>query len=58
MTFKQGVYDITTFVSEHPGGDQIMLAAGSSVEPFWILYGVHNDSQILEMLETMRIGKS
>ncbi|KAF2905039.1 hypothetical protein ILUMI_01140 [Ignelater luminosus] len=56
VTFKQGVYDITKFVSEHPGGDQIMLAAGSSVEPFWLLYAVHNNPQVLNMLESMRIG--
>lgn len=56
MTFKQGVYDITNFVSEHPGGDQIMLAAGNSVEPFWMLYAAHNNSQVFEILETMRIG--
>lgn len=56
MTYKQGVYDITNFVSEHPGGDQILLAAGSSVEPFWLLYAVHKNPHVLDILETMRIG--
>lgn len=54
--YKNGVYDITNFVSEHPGGEQILLAAGSSVEPFWMLYGVHKNPEILELLESMRIG--
>lgn len=56
VTYKNGVYDITDFVSQHPGGEQIMLAAGSSVEPFWMLYGVHKSQQILDLLESMRIG--
>ncbi|KAB0801630.1 hypothetical protein PPYR_03816 [Photinus pyralis] len=56
VIFRRGVYDITSFVEEHPGGDQIMLGAGNSIEPFWLLYGVHNQIQIYEMLEKMRIG--
>ncbi|XP_017781058.1 PREDICTED: probable sulfite oxidase, mitochondrial [Nicrophorus vespilloides] len=56
VTFKQGVYDITKFVTEHPGGEQILLAAGSSVEPFWMLYGVHKSNFVYEILESMRIG--
>ncbi|KAJ3650303.1 hypothetical protein Zmor_022000 [Zophobas morio] len=56
VTYKEGVYDITDFVTEHPGGDQILLAAGSSVEPFWLLYAVHNNPHVLQILETLRIG--
>lgn len=56
VTFKQGVYDITNFIDEHPGGDKIMMAAGGSVEPFWLMYGVHKQPEILAMLETYRIG--
>ncbi|KAF5270339.1 hypothetical protein FQR65_LT05527 [Abscondita terminalis] len=56
VTFRQGVYDITNFVNEHPGGDQILLGAGNSVEPFWLLYGVHNKPEIYDMIESMRIG--
>jgi len=42
VTFRGGVYDITTFVQNHPGGvDKIMTAAGQSVEPFWSLYRQH-----------------
>ncbi|RZC37714.1 sulfite oxidase, mitochondrial [Asbolus verrucosus] len=56
VTYKEGVYDITDFVIEHPGGDQILLAAGSSVEPFWMLYAVHNNPHVLQQLEALRIG--
>lgn len=33
-----------------------MLGAGSSVEPFWMVYGVHKKKEILELLEKYRIG--
>lgn len=56
VVYKQGVYDITNFIMKHPGGDKILLAAGSSVEPFWMMYGIHKDDKILRMLEEMRIG--
>ena len=41
VTFKHGVYDITDFVSKHPGAKNILMAAGGSLEPFWNLYAVH-----------------
>uniref|UniRef100_A0A8D9A398 sulfite oxidase n=1 Tax=Cacopsylla melanoneura TaxID=428564 RepID=A0A8D9A398_9HEMI len=56
VVFKQGVYDITQFVQMHPGGDIIMKAAGSSIEPFWAMYGVHMQDEVFELLETYRIG--
>ena len=57
VTYKQGVYDITDFVSKHPGGDKIMLGAGGSVEPFWRLYGQHlHLPHVSYMMEDMRIG--
>mmetsp|Transcript_27669 Transcript_27669/g.94435 ORF Transcript_27669/g.94435 Transcript_27669/m.94435 type:complete len:490 (-) Transcript_27669:114-1583(-) len=58
VTYKDGVYDITDFVRNHPGGsDKIMLAAGGAVDPFWNLYRQHlNTPAPLEMLEQMRVG--
>lgn len=46
-SFKHGVYDITDFVDKHPGGDQILLAAGGSLEPFWMLYAAHQTPQVI-----------
>lgn len=46
VSFKCGVYDITDFVKEHPGGDKIMMAAGASTEPFWELYAVHKTDEV------------
>nr|XP_031843225.1 probable sulfite oxidase, mitochondrial [Nomia melanderi] len=57
VTFKQGVYDITDFIDKHPGGpSKIIMAAGSSIEPFWAIFSNHNTSEIYELLESMRIG--
>ncbi|KAG5873360.1 hypothetical protein JTB14_022963 [Gonioctena quinquepunctata] len=56
VTYKEGVYDITDFVEGHPGGNQILMAAGSSVEPFWLLYGIHKNPHVYSILETYRIG--
>lgn len=58
MTYKDGVYDITDFVEGHPGGDVIMMAAGNAIDPFWNLYAVHKQPEILKILETYRIGKA
>ncbi|CAG9861184.1 unnamed protein product [Phyllotreta striolata] len=56
VTYKEGVYDITNFIDTHPGGDQILLAAGSSVEPFWLLYSIHENPHVYKILESYRIG--
>ncbi|XP_076166172.1 sulfite oxidase isoform X2 [Ptiloglossa arizonensis] len=57
VTFKQGVYDITDFIEKHPGGSsKIMMAAGSSIEPFWTIFANHNVPEVYELLESMRIG--
>ncbi|VDN05014.1 unnamed protein product [Thelazia callipaeda] len=53
---REGVYDITDFVENHPGGDKILLAAGNSVEPYWQIYQQHRTPEILQMLEEFRIG--
>eukprot|EP01084_Bolivina_argentea_P309155 534727_1 len=58
VTYKGGVYDITEFVESHPGGmNKIKLASGKDLEPFWRLYGVHKQKEVLEILEELRIGR-
>ncbi len=37
--------------------NKIKLASGKDLEPFWRLYGVHKQSEVLEILEELRIGK-
>jgi hypothetical protein len=50
VTYKDGVYDITDFVAEHPGGAKIMLAAGGAVDPFWALYAAHQKEEVRRRL--------
>lgn len=59
VTFKDGVYDITKFIANHPGGvDKIMLAAGQDIEGFWNVYRQHYNSPLpQELLAGMRIGQ-
>ena len=43
------------FIPMHPGATKLLMAAGSSVEPFWAMYAVHlNNPAIYEMLERFR----
>lgn len=57
VTYKDGVYDITEFIEQHPGGaERIMLAAGGAVDPFWSLYQQHMVDKVLNILKQYRIG--
>ena len=58
-TYKKNVYDITSFIDNHPGGkDKIMLSAGKSIEPYWNIYKQHtnNPDIINDILNPMKIG--
>jgi len=59
VIYKDGVYDITSFIENHPGGaDKIMLAAGKSIVPFWHIYQQHYNSKLpLQVLDSLQIGK-
>lgn len=58
VTYKGGVYDITDFIADHPGGSRILLAAGKSIEPFWRLYQLHvSRGNAAKILEPLLIGK-
>lgn len=56
VSYGDGVYDITKFVEMHPGGNQILEAAGGPVEPFWEIYAQHDEPFVRELLEEYRIG--
>lgn len=51
------MFDITDFIAIHPGGNKILLAAGSAVEPFWELYNVHKNEEVFKLLQEMKIGR-
>ena len=50
MTYRSGVYDVTDFIARHPGAQNIMLAAGGDVQPFWDIYSVHKGNDQVENL--------
>ena len=54
-TYENNVYDITDFVTSHPGGKQkIMLAANTQLEPYWNLYKQHFKPEVFQLLENMK----
>ena len=47
VTYKEGVYDLTEFAVNHPGGaDKLLMARGGPIEPFWEQYPFHKEEQI------------
>jgi hypothetical protein len=58
-TFGNGVYDITGFIENHPGGsDKVVLAAGGRLENYWNLYRQHYSSPApRQHLARMCIGR-
>lgn len=58
VTYKDGVYDVTEWVDQHPGGAaRLMLAAGGAIDPYWAMYAQHNTDQVRGILEGYRIGR-
>lgn len=57
VTYKCGVYDVTSFIKQHPGGvKRIMLAAGSDIERYWKQFTIHDEDAVRDILESHRIG--
>ncbi|KAL1852651.1 hypothetical protein Plec18170_005783 [Paecilomyces lecythidis] len=50
------IYDITDFISAHPGGDVILRACGGSVDPYWKIFSFHQKQEVLDILEQYYIG--
>jgi len=57
VTRGDGVYDVSKFVTGHPGGPaRLMLAAGGAIDPFWSMYAQHDTAQVRDILEGYRVG--
>ena len=51
VCYGGAVYDVTTFLHEHPGGlDTLLHAAGQDLEAFWNKYPVHYRKDVLSIL--------
>lgn len=57
ITYQKGVYDITRFVSVHPGGDVFAKVAGKAIDDDWAALPFHAKGPAKKMLHEMRIGK-
>ncbi len=55
-SYRGGVYDLTSFLKAHPGGDRIEMANGLDLEPFWEVYRLHFRPHIQHLVEDFRIG--
>ncbi|XP_057873741.1 cytochrome B5-like protein [Cryptomeria japonica] len=54
IIIKDKVYDVTSYVEEHPGGDSILAHAGDdSTEGF---YGPQHASRVFDMVDEFYIG--
>ncbi len=51
------VYDITDWISAHPGGLVILQAAGSSIDAFWKIFTIHQKQEVYDILATYKIGE-
>lgn len=57
VMYEDKVYDITDWVGAHPGGEVILRAAGSSIEPYWNIFSIHKTPYVREILEQYLVGK-
>lgn len=56
VIYQDKVYDITDWVSAHPGGDVILRAAGQSIDPYWAIFSIHKQAHVRDILEGYLIG--
>jgi cytochrome b involved in lipid metabolism len=58
VTYGDGVYDVTKFIANHPGGkEKLMSVAGKDIAAQWSLYAHHKSSPLVhELLSEMKIG--
>lgn len=50
------VYDITDWIPNHPGGEVILRAAGTVVDPYWDIFTIHKKQDVYDILEQYCIG--
>ncbi|KAI2638417.1 Oxidoreductase, molybdopterin-binding domain-containing protein [Xylaria nigripes] len=57
VIYEDKVYDITDWVSAHPGGEVILRAAGGCIEPYWNIFAIHKSQHVRDILEQYVVGK-
>lgn len=58
VSYKGIVYDVTSYISKHPGGDDILKACGGSLEKYNSSHkgGAFDSAQVLSNLTPLKIG--
>lgn len=56
VVYEDKVYNITDWVSAHPGGDVILRAAGQSIDPYWAIFSIHKQAHVRDILDGYLIG--
>ncbi|KAF1989821.1 hypothetical protein K402DRAFT_390794 [Aulographum hederae CBS 113979] len=51
-----GVYDITDWIPNHPGGEVILRAAGGCIDAYWKIFAIHQKQDVYDILEQYKIG--
>lgn len=54
---ETGVYDITEFIQQHPGGEVILRACGGSIDAYWKLFSIHQKPEVYDILKQFYIGE-
>ncbi|GFP59924.1 sulfite oxidase [Trichoderma asperellum] len=56
VTHGDKVYDITDWISAHPGGPVILRAAGGAIESYWNIFTIHKNQYVYDILNQYLIG--
>jgi sulfite oxidase len=50
------IYDITDFIESHPGGEVILRACGSCIDPYWKIFSIHQKQEVYDVLNQYYLG--
>lgn len=56
LVIDNGVYDVTSFVSDHPGGDEILNGCGKDATQIFKSQAKHSGPEAQEILPSLKIG--
>lgn len=57
LVIGNDIYDVTDFISEHPGGDEILKGCGTDATALFISEREHQGSEAQDLLPTLKIGE-
>ena len=56
VTKGNKVYDVTDWISGHPGGEVILRALGGPVDQYWNIFTIHKKQDVYDILDGLYIG--